>query len=507
MLKIKKLAAMALATVMATSIFVGCGKTKNDAATTDPSKLKEVKLKMYLLGDKPADYDKVYGEVNKVMKEKINATLDVQFLSWGDYQTKYPLLFSSGEDFDMIFTATGWCFYNQMATRNGFLELTQDMLEKYAPNTWKEQPKVAWEQAKVNGKIFMVPNNQTEFSHNVVGIRGDLAEKYGIGQIKTEADLEKYLEAVAKNEKDIVPLVNGGGQNLQWPYLKEANEFGLISGTPQPLIGYKINDNSGKVMSIVDTQEYTDYVVKMKELASKGIWSKNSISSKETRNDAFAAGKAATMVWNIGSTAQTVADINKKHPEWKAQIVDINAGKKKFVNAYTNNGIGINASSKNPERALMALDLLRNNRDIYDLTFYGIKGTHWDAVGDTQYKVLADTAKFPAGNVCPWGWTSSLTRTSVEEPKEVKQYKDKWLKEDTVHNSLEGFTFDDSKVKNEMAAVNNVITQFGVPLDLGMVENTSQGIADYKEKLKNAGLDKIMTEVQSQVDAYLKTLK
>ncbi|UJF34923.1 hypothetical protein [Paenibacillus hexagrammi] len=40
---------------------------------------KEVKLKTVLLGSKPKDFDEVYAEVNKIMKQKINATLDVSF--------------------------------------------------------------------------------------------------------------------------------------------------------------------------------------------------------------------------------------------------------------------------------------------------------------------------------------------------------------------------------------------------------------------------------------------
>lgn len=509
MKKVMKKLTLSVAVAMTlTSMLGGCGKKEKDpVASNEPAKLSEVTLKMYLLGDKPKDYDLVYGEVNKLMKEKINATLDVQFIPWGDMGTKYPLLFSSGDDFDLIFTATGWCYYNQMATRNGFYEITEDMLSKYAPNTWKNEPKVAWDQAKVNGKIYMVPNDQNEYGYNVVGIRGDLREKYGIGEIKSEADFEKYLDAVAKNEKDIVPIVNGGGQNLQWPYEVEGNNLALVKGAgSEPLFVYDVNDQSGKVLSMVETQQYTDYVTKMKQFADNGYWAKNSIASKETRDDAFKSGKAASMVWNVGSVANAVSTMNKSHPEWKAEVVDINLGAKKLINVYTNNGIAINATSKNPERALMALDLLRYDRDIYDLTNYGVKGTHWEPVGEDKYKTLDATGNFPAGGVCPWGWHTTLNRRAVDEPAVVQQLTDLWAKNDTVHNPLETFSFDDSKVKNEMAAINSVISQYGLPLNLGMVDVNS-GIATYKEKLKAAGLDKVLQEVQAQADAYVKSQK
>jgi len=42
--------------------------------------------------------------------------------------------------------------------------------------------------------------NYDELSTMGYFVRGDLMKKYGISQIKTTADLDKYLIAVAKNE-------------------------------------------------------------------------------------------------------------------------------------------------------------------------------------------------------------------------------------------------------------------------------------------------------------------
>lgn len=505
---VKRLCSTLLLAGITMSAFSGCNLNKNSTSTSGEetkNTLKEVKLKMYILGDKPKDADAVYAKMNELLKQKINATIDVNFISWGDQPTKYPLLFSSGEDFDLVFTAS-WCYYNQIATRNGFLELTPELLQKYAPQSWKNEPKIAWEQAKINNKIYMIPNDQSEFSYKVFGIRGDLREKYNIPEIKNMADLEKYYDAIVKNEKDIVPLINGGIQNLQEPLEMQPNKFAAITGTyaTDPILAYDMTDTTGKIFSIIDTPQYKDYVVKMKEYADKGYWSKSSISSKETKDDGFKAGKAASMVWNIGTVAKDIKIMNEAHPEWKAEVVDILPGAKKFVAPYTSNGVAINANSKNPERALMALDLLRYDRDIYDLTFYGIKGTHWEAVGDTQYKTLAATANFPAGNVCPWGWHTPINRTDVNQPAIVDQLNNKWLKEDTIHNPLETFTFDDSKVKNEMAAINTVITQYGLPLHFGITDDPVKGIEVYKQKLKAAGLEKVIKEVQTQADAFIK---
>jgi putative aldouronate transport system substrate-binding protein len=384
------------------------------------------------------------------------------------------------------------------------------MLAKYAPNIWKNEPKEAWQQAKVNGKTFMVPSDRTEYGTAVFGVRGDLMKKYGVDKVTNYDELEKYMDAVATGEKNngIKVIANGGGQMLQWPYMIERHGFSTVNGAPIPSIGFNVNDPSGKVFAFVDTPEYKEYATKMKEFAGKGYWAADSISSKATRDEGFVAGKTSVMAWNIGTVAIRTTEINKAHAEWNTQVADLSAGVKRTVQPYVNNGVAINANSKNPERALMAMDLLRYDRQINDLTWYGVEGTHWQAEGDKQYKTLDATANYPAANVCPWGWYSTeYARTSSTDPAIVKETLDNWKANDTISNPLSAFSFDDTNVKNEMAAVGNVITQYGVPLDLGMVADVNAGIKQFRQKLTEAGFDKILQECQTQATEYAKTYK
>ena len=41
---------------------------------------QEVKLVMYLLGERTPDFDKVFDRINEKLKEKINATIEVKFM-------------------------------------------------------------------------------------------------------------------------------------------------------------------------------------------------------------------------------------------------------------------------------------------------------------------------------------------------------------------------------------------------------------------------------------------
>lgn len=194
MKKTAKLLALVLALILVLSAFTACGQTGSSssappssagsAAASGPDISEEVTLTMYLIGDRPVDNDLVFEKINERLKEAINATIDVKFMSWSEYEQKYPLIFASGEDWDIIFTAD-WCFYNAQATKQGFWEITPEALETYAPMTAESMYPEAWEQAKVDGKVYMLPMNYQELTAYVWMARGDLMDKYGIESLDT----------------------------------------------------------------------------------------------------------------------------------------------------------------------------------------------------------------------------------------------------------------------------------------------------------------------------------
>jgi putative aldouronate transport system substrate-binding protein len=98
---------MLLICALVTTAFIGCSKktentptptqgatdaTPTQGAAADTSKTyngndvnEPMVIKMYLLGDKSKDFDLVYSEINKILKETVNATVEVSFLSWAEH--------------------------------------------------------------------------------------------------------------------------------------------------------------------------------------------------------------------------------------------------------------------------------------------------------------------------------------------------------------------------------------------------------------------------------------
>jgi putative aldouronate transport system substrate-binding protein len=64
-----------------------------------------------------------------------------------------------------------------------------------------------------------------------------------------------------------------------------------------------------------------------------------------------------------------------------------------------------------------------------------------------------------------------------------------------------GFAFDPTNVKTELAQVQLAQQQYGYPLIMGRVDSNA-GLQTYLSKLHDAGVEKVMTEIQSQLDKW-----
>lgn len=470
-----------------------------DAGAVDTS--QPVTMKMIFVGPKPVDYDQVFGEINKKLKEKINATLEAEFLDWSDWAQKYPLKLAANEEFDLIYAAN-WAGYNDQSLKGGFLELTNEMLEKYAPMTWKAMPEVAWGQAKVNGKLYMVPQNRGETVEKLILYREDLRKKYNLPEINSPEAYANYLKTISGKEKGVTPFVPETGDwklhNLDRILLKQQNEWNLFD-LDLPM-GFKLDDPAGKVFNLYETPEFKELVYYYKDLAENNAWSKSALNSKLDHQQEFKAGKAASITHNLGTLGALMTDMREKNSPYELALADINPDKKKSVAVSTQNGVAIHSTSKQPERALMMIDLLQNDKELHDLMMNGITAVHYNPVGEDKFTNAEKNANYTGFS--NWGFNSPLNRDNASFPDEAKALTDKWEKE-VYHYPLETFVFDNSKVKTEVANVGNVMLQYGIPLEYGTVKDVDAGLAKLQQQVKAAGIDTIIAEVQRQIDEFL----
>ncbi len=511
----KKGCALALTVAMTAGMLVGCGSekgsTENNTENNTAVEGKEYKgvdisqhvdLKMYLLGAPSDDFDEVYAEVNKILEDKLNCSLSVDFLAWGEHDTKYSLLFSSQEDFDLIFTASPWAHYEQTVALGGFYPMSEEFIQTNAPDVWDAVPEIAWDQAKVSGTAYMVPNNQMEFGQDVYAVRGDLMEKYGFESISSWDDLSKFAMACAEDGIFV-------GYGAPWYQYFVDQGMAVLSGIPKELVLYNTqNPEDLDYKYILDWDEFKEYCDEAKKMATAGCWSQDVLNSAEERQVPFLSGRSAGLFWNTGSCWNFANQANKANPDWKATIQDPCKSQPKKVNSYINNGIAINKNSKNAERAMMVINELYTNQELQDLTCLGIEGKHWEAVGDKEFKVIDESGYGVDGN-CNWGWKNDeVKRTEYIENKTVLDDTYYAILEDFAANAKEahpydGFNFDATNVSTQIAAVQGTVDTYYDPLINGLVDDVDTAIEQLRSSLKSAGMQDILDELDRQLTEYV----
>jgi putative aldouronate transport system substrate-binding protein len=458
---------------------------------------KQVELVLYIIGVEPPLQKEIDDNFNRVALEKLNCTLKVYYIGWSEWRNKYPLLFSSGEAFDMAYTAT-WLNWSDLAMRGAFKPL-DELWPTYAPKNYARQSPTALRQASVNDHLYVIPTLLGTFHTFGPIYRADLALPYGWdGKLENFQDIERYFQIVKNNNPGIEPFaLHAEGSQFDDIYISFHELFGLSTFF---IIDPKL-DNP-KLMTYWEWQRTPEFLALMKKWSDAGYWSKSALSDQDSEK--FLNGRAALRLHNI----DTYESMYRQRPNY--DILFTNFLKDSSYLAFTQDALVIPTSAKNPERALALYDLITNDETVWRAFFYGIEGKSYELVnqGDQQQVRPINTDSYAWSNL----WTARTPEFflpaagSPPDIPEIKAALRAYIKDGVNAQKIRSLILDTSSYATELAACQNAHQQYWMPLEVGYVEPVA-GLKEYEEKMKAAGIEKVRTEVQKQLDAYLASLK
>lgn len=466
----------------------GGNNTNNAGANNSTSKVKSekpVELIWYTIGGPQKDLNRVIDEVNKYTKEKINATLKVNMIDFGDYTQKMQVKVSSGEPMDIMFTSS-WAFdYVQNARKGAFMEM-DGLLDKQGQDIKKTIDPAFLEGSKVDGHNYAVPANKELPAQEVWRFNKEFLDKYkmDITKVKSIESIEPLLKTIKENEPGITPyaMVKDFMPVLPFDYIIEKMPMAVYTDT-----------KDYKIVNILESPELKENLKTVRKYYKAGYTS-SEVATTTSVDDLYKSGK-----WFMDrATTQPMAD-NLWSASYGYPVVSTPAGEPFIYNWSVMGSMqAISANSEYPEKAMEFLNLLNTDPVLRNMIDSGIKGVHYEETGENTMKNLPesknyDMPTFSLGNVM-------ITYLNEGDPKnkwdEFKKFNEKG-----VNAPLLGFNFDTSKVTNEIAAVQNVKEEFWAPLMTGTVD-PDEYLPKANEKFKAAGLDKIIAEAQSQIDAW-----
>lgn len=549
----KRTICLLLAMIMVLSIVLaGCSKTAETPAadetpaTTEPAEttdntetpeapeetaepaLEQKTIQLMITGaGKQANSDKVWAAFNEQLQQYVpNTTVEFIDVSFDEYSEKFSQVLASGEGVDLAWT--GWLINKPQNIADGNLMPLDDLLAEYGQGIVDilGENVVEIHRNADDGKLYYLPSWQ-----GLVGDRRgwlvvtEIAELAGDTWIEdTEAALNKWRNNYSEGTEAFQAVLDQATKYLA--AAKEAGKLGagintgrvfgwsMYNGTRSnpgvggAEIGIPFEDNTFTVIDGVASEHYKLYAKTMADWYKEG-YIRSDIMSVDTstltmpKNGeitdttyVFSCDPYLTEADQDAATADAGMDMTYLPVEENASL--ILGGDTSYAIPYC---------ADEPERAMMVLNAIYSQPDLYNTLIYGIEGEDYTKNADgtitTSYVGASPTADDSYG-IQRW-IIGSCKNALINNGTDPNYYADLEALEETARvNPFLNFTFDRTNVEGICASILNVYYEYGPQLDNGVAgDNWEELYNNYMAARKDAGIEELVTEFQNQINAYI----
>ncbi len=513
--KFKKIMALFMVMILAAAMLGACGKsesndttgnvanTNDNATVTDVAEnedMAEINVMVMSLGPMGDGKNAVEDAVNTITEKEINTHVTLTYVEVGSYAQQLSLAITGNEKVDLcLLTPIPTASFNTLVAQNQLVPLN-DLLTQYAPETLG----VIGELVKgttVNGNTYALPVYRDLSSYGYITARKDLVEAAGqldsFNNMKTWTDFENIMKAVtAKN--DIAGISNGdtagnvmilGGADFSSDNFAENYTFDTLGDSSKVIYC----DENGKVMNLFETTAYKQMIDRVRQWYQEDLVYKDAPTSKETADSLL---KSNVTFSNVCMGETNIA-ANKSALVGHEMIVKQVTPFMLNTAATTKFAWGVPVCAKEQEAAVKFLNLMYTNKDIMNTLCWGIEGRDYvvtDGVANFPEGVTMDNAAYHSSDFL-WGnsfiaypWDSAADEREVSKANTDSMPVSPFL----------GFSCDTSNISNELTAISNVVSEYAPGLESGTTDNYDEFI----KKLKDVGVDKLVAEYQTQLDAW-----
>lgn len=476
--------------------------TAEPKASEDDGETVDLTMAFLIFGTVPNDLEMVNEKINDYLKEKLNVTVTMVPINSSNYAQQIDLMLTSGEKLDLLADGTITAFFNYTNhAGKGQLYPMNELLDTYGQGI-KDALGDYVNTASVNGEIYGVATNRDLAYRTSILVLTRLLEKYNIDpdSIKTHEDIEAMCQLIRDNEPNVIPLMVG--ENANGTIFDSMGLcYDVVGDQLSDLIGVLMDNQKLEVSDYYETPECAAAAQRAREWFQKGYILQDAATNQFSAYDLMKAGKIFGYICSSkpGIEVQTESRVGEDITE--IIIADPVSDTQK-VTAFM---WAIAAQSEHPDKAMQVLNLMYSDPYLVNLFCHGIEGIHYKITDEANQIINyadgldASTSGYDMNVDFQFG-NQLLSYIWEGDSPSLWTDLDSFNKSANVSKAL-GFQFDTSNVKTEYAAVNAVIDQYKVPLGQGTVD-PDKVLPEFIEKLKTAGIEKIITEKQAQLDKF-----
>ena len=436
-------------------------------------------------GGKPKNYDAWIRKVNEYIEPLIGAKVDVEVISWGDWDSRRNIIITSNEPFDIIFGNDG-TFLNDISI--GALMDIRPYVDK-APKLKSLIPPDYFKACTVNGKLYGIPTYKDSSMTQYFVWDKAMLDKYGITDYKNINSLEAaypVLKKIAQGEKKAsFPLNNEGVYQIFSLY----DNIGLGSIG----VGVRYDDKSAKVVNLFEAEDIKSQLAIIRKMYQDNIINKDAFTAREVQVPGTICGIAQG--WPLAA---------KTHwgPQRNAEVVVSQFCPTLFMNNTVQGSINsVSVNCKYPAKAIALLQLINTDTKLRDMFYFGEEGVNFKyvtKVGKKRVEKINNEWTMAGYTQGTFFNVTLLASDEFDQWAEVKM-----LNEKAIPSVLIGFQVDTSKIETELVNCRQVYETNKAELLTG-AKDTDTLLKVMISQLKVAGIDKVIEECQKQVNAFLK---
>ncbi len=521
-MKLRKLWALLLAVSLVMTMMLGCGKEEvvsEDPTTGSPDKatptadagepeeeeMAEIEVVILSLGPSPQGAPEVEAAINEITEAEINTHVTLNYIDVGSYAQQTSLMISGNEKMDLMLTSPiQAASFSSMTAQNQLLPL-DDLLKEYAPELLSTVGEYI-EGTRYNGKIHGVPTFRALNSNAYLVMRADILNELGLMEkaknLSSWTEYEEILSQVVE-KTDLTGISQNDGDGtvitLQNAWLDQ-DKFADNTGYDNLGDNYKliaVDENTDKVFSYFGSDKYKATLERVRSWYEKGYVYKDAATSEEMGDNLI----KNNVTFSICVNSEIGVEASRKGSTGYEVVAPVLLNEPISTGSCTKFTWAVPVTATEKEAAVKFMNLMYTRAEIANLLTWGIEGRDYVVVdGQAQYPDGVDASTVPYhtpdflyGNqflVYPWQGQGADFRTVAKADMDAAGAS-KYL----------GFTCDATGVSNELTALMNVIAEYKPALESGSVDLSVY--EEFKNKMQAAGIEKVVNEYQTQLDAWL----
>ncbi len=445
--------------------------------------------------------DMVQEEINNITVPNDNVRVRFEAITMSNYTNQVGMMMAGGEKLDVLGFIGN---YSTMLAKNQLMNLSPYM-DTYGQGIREAVGDEFLKATSNHGDIYAIPTLNGKAAVLNVILRTDVIEDNNISLdgLYQASTWDEYMEVLDEVGNIFAQM------KAAEPDMACTSSMGnsLLFTTCLPQFD-KLNDNYGVLMdgettvvNYYESDEYAELVGIAHDWYEKGYVLQDAATTTEAQNTYFQAG--VVMGGFVSGEEGQAEQITN------ATGVDVTCIKllQPTIATADVNGIGfaISATSEEPEASMLWLDQMYTNPDVVNLLDWGVEGVHYelqdDGTIDFPEGVDATTSSYNMN--MDWFFGNQFLSHIFGYGRDTTVYERLAENNRTANFSpAMGFTYDSTPIRNELTEVTNVHSEYAPGLETGTTDPATE-LPKFIEALKNAGIDKIIAEKQTQLDAWL----